>query len=204
MTQLPPCVCQIMKDRSRNIGLLLYPEWENINDILEKIKTCSHAYILHDKDLKETEEIEEEKKNHIHCYLQFENARSFRSISKWLGIEDRFIQGISNRNSYLRYLVHLDNPEKYQYKLTDLRSAGLDSEIEKAFSLSVNLSSGHEFKLMYEFIVSSHKILSYRDLSSFAIENDVITYLRQYYSILKDLLIEHNERINLKNDKTNY
>lgn len=191
------------RDRNRNIGLLLYPEWENYQDILTKLLPYPHAYIVHDKDLKETEETEEEKKVHTHCYIQFENARSFKSIAKWLGIEDRFVQGISNRNSYLRYLVHLDNPEKYQYSWEHIFIQGLEEEFTKAFSLSSKLSTGYEFKQMYEFITNSAKIVTYHDLSRYAIKEDIVTYLRQYYAILKDLLIEHNERIYIHDKRDN-
>lgn len=184
-------------NRSRNIGLLLYPEWDNFDNILSKIKKYPYAYIVHDKDLKEIEENEEEKKVHCHAYIQFENARSFKSVAKWLGIEERFVQGISNRNSYLRYLVHMDNPEKYQYSFYEVQTEYLDSEIEKAFSLTAKLSSGYEFKQLFEYIKDSRKVINYKELASFAISNDIVTYYRQYYNILKDLLIEHNERIHL-------
>lgn len=184
-------------NRSRNIGLLLYPEWENFDDILGTILTWGfpYAYIFHDKDLKETEENEEEKKLHVHVYIQFDNARSFSSIAKTLGIEERFVQGISNRNSYLRYLVHMDNPEKYQYSLKELYTSQLDDELQKAFSLSAKLSAGYEFKQLFVFIRDSKTCITYEQLASFALDSDIVTYYRQYYGILKDLLIEHNERV---------
>ena len=187
-TKTSVCVSKMKQNRSRNIGLLLYPEWDNYNDILTKVLPYPHAYIVHDKDLKETEEKKKKKKRHTHAYIQFDNARSFQSIAKWLGIEERFVQGISNRNSYLRYLVHLDNPEKYQYSWDKVTICGLDEEFTKAFSLSAKLSAGYEFKSMYEYITTSTKVLTYQDLSKFAIKEDIITYLRQYYAILKDLL----------------
>ena len=98
-------------------------------DILKKLidyyKGCKCYLIMHDKDTNEDGEL---KTPHIHCVLALENRRSkeniLNDISTSLKIplncvsadDCKFIQGA------VRYLIHYDNSDKYQYSLEDIKT----------------------------------------------------------------------------------
>ena len=103
----------ISKIRSRFFDLLLYPDCEQHNDVLSVIKDSGIDFcgILHDKDVDEFGNL---KKAHIHLVL-WGVQTTISSLSSRLELPENFISIRGTRESRLRYLVHADNPEKYQY-----------------------------------------------------------------------------------------
>lgn len=79
-------------------------------DLIKSIEKLQYSVIYHDK--------ENEEQPHYHAFLCFENARTFQTIqNKFQGAH---IEIVSSKYLTSRYLLHLDNPEKYQYSLNDL------------------------------------------------------------------------------------
>lgn len=77
------------------------------------------AMIIHDKDINhETNNI---KAKHIHIVVQLKNTMTIETISDVLKIEKQYINKIkkSTKAAYL-YLIHRNNPEKYQYNVSDV------------------------------------------------------------------------------------
>lgn len=106
---------EVMDKRYRNFMLLLYPEWDNYQDILFDIKGSfkNYAYIKHTKE-------SEEKKDHVHLLLSIDNARTISSISKRLDIPINLIQPVKSLRASCRYLIHKDSEDKFQYDLSDV------------------------------------------------------------------------------------
>ena len=100
---------------NRNFTLLLYEEDKTHTEALNKIKQrYDYASILHDKDITEDGEI---KKEHIHCVIRVGNNPRWKSaVAKELGIKENYIEGC-NLDKQLRYLIHFDNKQKYQYNI---------------------------------------------------------------------------------------
>lgn len=125
-------MAQTKNVKSRYWTFLVYPEsapddWE---DILMGLQYC---YCLHDKDIdKSTGKL---KKAHIHVLLIFEGPVSYNSIKE---LTDRLNgpvpQTARSLRGMIRYLIHADNKNKYQYKREDIVSVGMDAEIEQAFT----------------------------------------------------------------------
>lgn len=110
--------------RTRNFATVIYPESapENWQDILAEQKVPAFISPLHDKD---TNPFGEAKKPHYHVVVMYEGVKTMEQA------EDLFSQigGVGNEKvqsirGYARYLCHLDNPEKYQYKQEDVRCLG--------------------------------------------------------------------------------
>lgn len=108
----------------RNFALELYPEDSFHLDILEFIKNnYLFAYILHDRDVWENVVLDNDglilhnigdlKKPHYHVIISFKNPRSLELIRDTLGINHL---EFCNFYLYSRYLIHKDDPKKYQYK----------------------------------------------------------------------------------------
>lgn len=107
--------------RTRNYATVVYPESapENWQEILSDLKVPAFISPLHDKDLNPTGE---HKKQHYHVMLVFEGvktpdqAKAIFDQIKGVGCE-----AVQSLRGYARYLCHLDNPEKAQYSVEDVR-----------------------------------------------------------------------------------
>lgn len=77
-----------------------------------------YAFILHDKD--------EGKTLHIHFVLNTRGSRSIKSIAEVLECDYQDVQVASRPRSCIRYLIHADNREKFQYKREDIVSNNMD------------------------------------------------------------------------------
>lgn len=115
--------------RSRNFRVLLYPDCPDHVEALKLLQTYpKFSYILHDCDLMDDGT---EKKPHWHCVLKFNNAKWVQALAKELGIEPNYVQPSHNVTHDLRYLVHADDPDKFQYDRSDV-STNAPVDLEKA------------------------------------------------------------------------
>lgn len=172
---------EIIEKRFRHFMILLYPEWENYKDILQDIKGNfrNYAYIKHMPE-------EEEKKEHTHLILSLDNPRTEDSLSKRLEIDKRFIRHIKSLRGSCRYLVHMDNDEKYQYDLTQVVvSKSFKSTYFKAFDDL--LSDDEILDNIYTFI-DDNKLLTPIDieimLSIFVCSNSYDRVFKRYYNTI--------------------
>lgn len=115
--------------RTRNWCFIVYPEsapdgWENKLD-----ETCIEwaRSPLHDKDIDPTLE---PKKPHYHCVLCFQSVKSYEQVCSILKsvMGDGFVRPFicQSLRGYVRYFMHLDNPDKVQYDIKDCRFCGGD------------------------------------------------------------------------------
>lgn len=113
--------------RTRNFATVVYPESAPSDWFEILCEECIPAFVspLHDRDLNPTGE---PKKPHYHVMIMFDGVKTveqaqliFDSIG---GVGCEVVNSI---RGYARYLCHMDNPEKFQYSLDDVRScAGAD------------------------------------------------------------------------------
>lgn len=106
----------IKKDvRARSWTCVVYPDsapndWRSILDDLHIPWVESP---LHDKDVNPDGEV---KKSHWHIMLLFDSKKSYAQIKEITSlINSPNPQKVANSRSMVRYFVHMDNPEKYQY-----------------------------------------------------------------------------------------
>lgn len=123
-----------LRDRFRLFTCVLYDETTdyNIDEVLRNIKSYkNYAFIKHDKDINVKGEI---KKTHYHCIVKVDNATTISAISKKIGIPDNYVKNVRNERSMVRYLVHIDDKDKYQYDIKDICSSKLyDRTVSKCF-----------------------------------------------------------------------
>lgn len=167
--------------RTRNWVCEFYPEScaENWREILSKYKA---ACILHDKDIKEDGE---QKKPHYHLILTFEGVKSLKqvkAITDELKATQPFV--CQDLKAYTRYLVHADNPDKYQYSQNDIITFG-GFDVKKAF---IKRSTDDTLILCSEIIsyIRDNNIKEFSDLIDFCFDNgkeDWALYLTSNRSI---------------------
>lgn len=143
--------------RTRNFATVVYPEsaptgWQ---DILIDQFVPSFISPLHNLDVNPTGEV---KKEHYHVIIMFDsiktNEQAKEIFDKIGGVGCERVQSI---RGYARYLCHLDNPEKYQYRVEDVRSlCGAD------YTGTIGLATD-KYKAVGEMI-------------DFCIENSIVSY----------------------------
>ena len=110
--------------RTRNYATVVYPESapENWQQIISESKVPVFISPLHDKDKNATGE---DKKPHYHVQTMYdapktrEQAEEFFQSFGGVGCEV-----IGSTRAYARYLCHLDNPEKAQYDIGQVKAYG--------------------------------------------------------------------------------
>lgn len=121
---------------SRYFSILLYPMFnEKHFTALERLLQSKQSYLIavHDKDItgaiyhnpkkygnninvwynEDNQCKPAPKKIHCHVYLIVPNKGTYTSVANSLGIECNFVKPVERE--FYRYLLHLDNTNKYQY-----------------------------------------------------------------------------------------
>lgn len=182
--------------RTRTFTFELYPEWSYFTNIVSHIVKEKYALILHDKDTNDNGEI---KKEHVHVVVKYGGKRTLSSVrneyAKY-GLENRFVD-TCNERAMLRYLVHLDNPEKYQYSKNEI-DTNMKSECESAWADEV--SSEEALLLITMFLEETEKHIPYAEMVKYAIKNNLTKGLKAYGNHINNMLREHNSAYLLKND----
>ena len=147
--------------RYRTFIVLLYEDSTSY-DFKETLRICKSqkkwAYIKHFPE-------SNEKKEHFHVILKFENAKTKESLAKQLGIPDNYIDPIKNFRTICRYLIHKDDEDKYQYSLDQV---------------VVSESFEREYKKQFDDIESEDIIIDniYRFIDSIVTDNSFVECLR--------------------------
>lgn len=115
-------------ERVRNWAFVAYPDScpQDWREIMTALGLCWARSPLHDKDVNETAEGgTETKKAHWHFVLKFANKVSFEQVKQITDKLNATIpQKVANVVGAVRYMAHLDNPEKAQYKVADILEGG--------------------------------------------------------------------------------
>lgn len=117
---------------------------------------------LHDKDVNDDGTL---KKPHWHVIIYFPNKAYLKEVQE-LAFElskVKYVQAVKNICGMVRYLVHMDNPEKAQYKIKDIQASG-------GFDINQYLrTSADDFEIQrqIEMLAQEKKIFSYGKLCDY-------------------------------------
>ena len=80
---------------------------------------------FHNRDIKDPE-TGELKKPHYHCIIRYRSKKSFRQVKSEVcdKINGPIPQPVVDFPMMVRYLAHLDDPNKYQYNVEDIQIYG--------------------------------------------------------------------------------
>jgi len=119
--------------RGRNWTFVVYPDSLPVDwkEILSQEPVAISP--LHDKDVNGDGE---KKKAHYHVVLSYKGNKSFKQIDEIARkLHAPVPQRVSSLVGTVRYLTHMDNPEKYQYENEDIITFG-GFDIESCLALS--------------------------------------------------------------------
>lgn len=165
--------------KSRSWTFIVYPEsapknWRDILDS-EYIKWVESP--LHDKDVNPDGTI---KKPHWHILLLFDGpVRYTQALNISNEIKAPVPQKAQSAKGLVRYMVHLDNPEKYQYKKSDIIAHG-GADVQDFFQLSA--TNRRDILIEISKFIHEEHIKSFDYLVMYSIKNnkydwfDVISY----------------------------
>lgn len=122
-------------DRARTWTFIVYPESapENWRDLLDEYHVPWVESPLHDKDINPDGTV---KKAHWHVILLFDGKKSYEQVKELTdSINAPIPQKTANTKGLVRYFIHMDNPEKYQYKRDDIVCHS-GADVDEYFSLS--------------------------------------------------------------------
>jgi hypothetical protein len=153
--------------RCKNWTIVIYPESapSNWRDIINELHIEWIESPLHDKDLNANGEV---KKEHWHILLMFGGVKSYEQVRELTdALNCPRPEKCHNARALVRYMAHLDNPDKAQYKLEDIIAHG---GVDLAEMLRP--SSSERYSLIKEMIgfVKDNQIVEFQDLMDYASE----------------------------------
>ena len=179
---------KIEKWRDRTFMLLLYPEDTSHLNAIEKIKqSYDYAIILHDKDVTEDGEI---KKPHYHVVLRFTNQKWNTAIAKDLGITYNYIRKVDRFNQALEYLVHLNDVDKFQYDISEVKGT-LSNKVKELVNVC-NKSEGEKVIELIEYIENHSGKIRLKEFSLYCAKSGYWAEFRRSASIFIKIIDEHN------------
>ena len=190
--------------RARNFFIELYPDNSEHMAVFDKLnKSYNTVGILHNCDVYEKERkneageivngIGELKKEHYHIIVAFDNQRYLNGVAKEIGLEKRFIQKVDSFKKVARYLIHLDNEEKYQYNIDDVfGTPDMIAKVKKCCAEEQSLSN-IAFELIH-IIDSTDDYISEGQLFRIICTLGYCCYYNRLQRGLHGVLYDHNEK----------
>ncbi|MEM0173598.1 MAG: Rep family protein [Sulfolobaceae archaeon] len=166
-----------------NFSTILYPEDETHMQIIEELNkgAYSYAYALHDKDTDDQGEI---KKPHYHVIIRFTNYKSRNKLAQELGLNISHILPIKYLRGAIRYLLHLDNEDKYQYPIDIIQS-----NFDHSDHLRTEKSESKKISEIIDVIYNLYPF-GFKAILDEVIRLGLWSEYRRGYTIFKDLVNE--------------
>lgn len=152
-------------DRTRVWSAIIYPDSapENWRDVLDEEHFQWVESPLHEFDVNSTGEV---KKAHWHINLVFDGPKSFEQVCDILKpLNCPIPQRCHSLKGSVRYMAHLDNPEKYQYDISDIVCHG---GLDLADLLKPTSSERYSLIAEMQDFVKENGIVEFQDLFDFA------------------------------------
>lgn len=152
-------------DRTRNWTVVVYPDSapQNWREYLDELHIEWVESPLHEFDTNATGEV---KKPHWHVLLMFGGVKSYEQVCDCITpLNCPIPQRCHNAKAMVRYMAHLDNPEKFQYNIADIKAHGGVDIAEL-----LRPSSSERYTLIREMIayIKENGITEFQDLFDYA------------------------------------
>ena len=152
--------------RVRNWTVVVYPESapDNWRDILDDLHIEWVESPLHDKDINADGT---PKKSHYHVLLMFSGKKSFEQVRKDIceEINCPIPKQVHNTKSLVRYMAHLDNPEKAQYDIREIKAHG---GVDVADLLKPSSAERYTYIREMQTWCNEYSITEFEDLMNYA------------------------------------
>lgn len=169
--------------QDRKFELVLYPDAENYtcNDVIIKAESffTYWAWILHDEDILDDGS---PKKPHIHFIGKRDTIITPKGVCYQLGIPENSLANIHSWKDAVRYLIHDNSPDKYQYSLENVSS---NFDLTRFFHFEK--SDTEQAQIIYNFLASYNFVCPYPIIVKYVIENDLWPAYRRGFAVWSQL-----------------
>lgn len=154
--------------KGRDWTFIVYPESAPVSwrEILNDTHLRWVESPLHDKDINPDGEI---KKAHWHILLTYDGPVNIVAVKKITNkLNAPVPQKISSAKGLVRYMIHLDNPEKFQYSRSDIKGHN-GADVASYFELSAT----NKLMIMKDIVryIYENEVDNYSDFLMYCIEN---------------------------------
>lgn len=148
----------LSSEKGRDWTFVVYPESapSNWRELLDETHLRWIESPLHDKDLDADGKV---KKSHWHIMLSFDGPVTLTAVKKYsLMLNCPEPRKVGSGKGLVRYMIHLDNPEKHQYDIDDI-IAHNGADIASYFELT-----------------ATNKLSAMKDIILYIVENEIDNY----------------------------
>ena len=148
----------MVSEKGRDWTFVIYPESapKNWRELLDGTHLRWIESPLHDKDLDADGEL---KKPHWHIMISFDGPVTLTAVKKYsLMLNCPEPRKVGSGKGLVRYMIHLDNPEKHQYDIDDI-IAHNGADIASYFELT-----------------ATNKLSAMKDIILYIVENEIDNY----------------------------
>ncbi|KFN89009.1 replication protein [Tetragenococcus muriaticus] len=152
--------------RTRSWTCVVYPESAPANwrDIIDDLHIEWIESPLHDKDINADGEI---KKSHWHLLFLFNSVKSYEQVLEITeSVNATIPQKAQSAKGLVRYMIHLDNPEKYQYDKKDIIGHG---GADVAELLKPNSSDRYALIKEMAIFIKDNNVVEFTELFDYAL-----------------------------------
>lgn len=159
--------------RTRNWSIVVYPESapDNWRALLDDLHLEWVESPLHDRDINANGEV---KKAHWHILLMFAGVKTYEQVKEFSDMLNAPIpERCHNARALVRYMAHLDNPDKAQYNVSDIKGHGGVDIAEL-----LRPSSSERYTIIGDMLsfIRKNGIVEFQDLMDYALENEFDTW----------------------------
>jgi hypothetical protein len=154
--------------RAVSWSFIVYPESapKNWRDIIDDEHIAWIESPLHDKDIDGDGEV---KKPHWHILVMYDSLKSFEQVQELTNkVCAPIPQRTASARGLVRYMIHLDNPEKHQYSRSEIIAHG---GADIADLLKPTSSSRYQLIAEMQEYIITNGITEFCDLSVYAAVN---------------------------------
>lgn len=170
---------------SRTWEVVVYPDSESYvaAEVLAKATEyfAKWCYVLHDKDVNDDGT---PKKAHYHVYGKLDTPRTPQSVVNALGVGVASLRVVSSWRAAVRYTVHIDHPDKYQYSADDVVA---NFEFAKLLNVDDDVQAARIFSF-----INSSRCTTVSELTAWAFANGCYPALRRGFAVWSRLLSENS------------
>lgn len=177
-------------ERSCSWAMVLYPsEDPSHKDAFDFIikNYSKYAYIKHDKDVLDNGEL---KKEHYHFLVQFPNYRWRNAIANELNITPNYLEKVRNVENSLKYLIHFNNSDKYQYDIDEVQGT-LKNKLISYINTTDKTESDKVIELL-DYLDSHKKFIKLSDFVRYICSINMYDIYRRSATTFVKILEEHN------------
>lgn len=116
---------------------------------------------------------------------------------KELGIEEKFCEQARNLERSMQYLIHYNEPDKYQYSVDDVFGS-LKTRLKESI-LKDEKSEGERVVELIDYIENYPEKISIKNFASYCARNGYWSEFRRSASIFIRIIEEHNYKFEIDN-----